>query len=71
MIMEIIVLILCVFNTATLIVIGAALFRNSETLNNISSILTSIPITRKKRLQTLVSAEPGTLPGIQEGLIEP
>ena len=68
---EIIVLILCVFNTATLIVIGAALFRNSETLNNIASILTSMPAVRKKRLQTLVSAEPGTLPGVQEGLIEP
>ena len=68
---EIFILILCVFNTASLIVIGAALFRNSETLNNIASILTSMPTLRKKRLQTLVSAEPGALPGIPEGLIEP
>jgi hypothetical protein len=68
---EIVILILCIFNTASLIVIGAALYRNSETVNNIAGFLTSMPPIRKKRLQTLVTAEPGELPGVSEGLIEP
>ena len=51
--------------------IGVALSRNSEMINDIASILTSMPSIRKKRLQTLVTAKPGELPGISEGLIEP
>ena len=65
------ILILCIFNCVSIFVIGAALYRNSEILNNISSILTSMSPIRKKRLQSLVTTPAGGVPGLSEGLIEP
>jgi len=67
----IIILILCIFNSVSVVVISASIYRNAEVLNSIGSVLTSMPPVRKKRLQTLVTAPEGQIPGIPEGLVEP
>ena len=43
LILLIIVLVLCVFQSLSLVVLGSALMKNTEILNTIASISTSIP----------------------------
>lgn len=47
-ILLVVVLILCIFNALSLFVLGSVLMKNTEILNDIASIYTSIPHKPKK-----------------------
>ena len=59
------ILILCFFNSVSMFIMASVLMRNSRTLDNFSSIVTSVPPVRKRRDPRTGAVEPEALLDVQ------